>query len=135
MNASEPDNPFSIRMTNRIGNLVTLEASRGGVRLLEMAMRAGTHTDPTFRFSSDEATAALQQKMSHILSQANGHTAEFSLSEREFLDLSNVLCTVNMMDPEIYYPDMIDEFPSDCELDDFTGRVREVYARAFRADR
>ncbi len=60
-----------------------------------------------------------------------GDTITFSISQQEFMNMSAIIEAVNTMDPEIYYPDMVDEFPSDDDLDGFTQHVSDVYDRAF----
>ncbi len=121
-----------MQVINLQGDIITLSTARKEMQLLEVSMRAGKDTDPVFRHAADEATSALQQKMASILANMQGDSVEFSLSQREFMHISNIIEAVNTMDPEIYYPDMADEIPSDDELDEFTKHVSEIYDQAFK---
>lgn len=124
----------SIQMVGLEGEVITLKASREDVRIMEITMRAGCSTDPIFRLASDEATAALQQKMFSVLNGMEGDQTEFCLTQREFLDVSSILAAVNTMDSELYYPDMVSEFPPDDVVEALTQHIHGVYAQAFRSD-
>lgn len=131
MNAGDLKDQFSMQMTNLEDGIITLEASRSEMEMLEVVMRAGKDTDPVFRHASDEENERLHQTVSSLLDRMNGDTIGFSISQQEFMNMSSIIEAVNTMDPEIYYPDMADEFPSDDDLDGFTQHVSDVYDRAF----
>lgn len=113
------------------GNLVHLLATREDMRMLELVLRAGLGTDPILRRTTDEETKILHGKISSLVQHMDSGEVEFSLSRDEFLNMSIIVGAVNTMDPEIYYEDMLDEFPSDNDLDGFTQRLEGLYDQAF----
>lgn len=118
-------------MTNPQGDIATLSGSQAELRMLEIALRAGKGTDPILRRTTDEETDALHNKIVTLIERMDGDTIEFPLSKSEFLNMSVIVGVVNTMDPEIYYRDMMEEFPPDDDLDDFAQHLEGLYDRAF----
>ncbi|WP_417517734.1 hypothetical protein [Marinobacter sp.] len=116
---------------NLKGGTITLETSHKELEMLEVIIRAGHNTDPVFRHASDEENKNLHLMVSSLLDRVKEDTITFSMSQQELMSMSSIIEAVNTMDSEIYYPDMIDEFPSDDDLDRFTQHVSDIYDQAF----
>lgn len=115
-------------------NSLILEASREDLRILEIALRAGKTVDHSIRHAFDDETDQLNRLVKSVSAQMSGDTVAVTLSQRQFLNMSAIVGAVNTMDPEIFFPDMADEFPSDDDLDAFSRHIEDLYDTTFRKE-
>ncbi len=121
-----------MQIANMQNKAITLSLSHEEMQILEIALRAGKVTDPIIRQTSDDESAEAHQKIAALLRQMKGNEILLSLSKQDLLNIHSIVEAVNTMDPEIYYADMLEEFPSDDDLDGFTQRMSEISDQAFK---
>ncbi|QSR22096.1 hypothetical protein [Hyphomonas sp. KY3] len=112
-------------------NRLIVEASREDLRILEIALRAGKVVDQSLRHAFDDETDKLHRMVELGLSDMHGKAVALALSQRQLLNMSSIVGAVNTMDPELFFPSMTDEFPSDDDLDTFSRHIEDLYDKAF----